>query len=351
MWGAEPLQKLFEGKLLLKELDQLPNIGEIFAVYDCNDGVIPRVTINDYADEGGYDAYLIDFGEHIHMTGDENIFALPDEIRLLPAEAIRCFFREGDVSHMSEFRFTRVALRVLEKCGDDLIVELADDKANHSRRRKSPVKPAAADSIQDQSVPTKTNGPQLGVAVDSNGVESDSAAPTTAKRQDPQLSKEICSIKDQSTSSCPPAELLAVDSYPDQSKAVPQSPQLGKAVTDMPYGGPQLGESDMAMLNTIDEGTSDPLKAVLGFRPKDEQGICGHYDPKLNGFKGRLCRLLHEFFAPKGVTKDFEVLDALPETEFDAPFPRKLGSIVEMQFHGSLCPNFRWLFSSGMDQE
>ncbi|XP_033252198.1 uncharacterized protein LOC117191441 [Drosophila miranda] len=206
MWGAEPLQKLFEGKLLLKELDQLPNFGEIFAVYDCHDGVIPRVTINDYADEGGYDAYLIDFGEHIHMTGDENIFALPDDIRLLPAEAIRCFFKEGDVSHMTEFRLTRVALRVLEKCGGDFL---------------------------------------------------------------------------------------------------PRS-----------------------------------------VKSRKEQGICGHYDPKLNGcFKGRHCRLLHELFAPQGVTKDLEVEDALPETEFDAPFPKKFGSIVEMQFHCG------WLFSSGMDQE
>ncbi|XP_017150989.1 uncharacterized protein LOC108161245 [Drosophila miranda] len=258
MWDAEPLRELFSGKLHLKELDQLPNFGEIFAVYDDgNDGVIPRVIINDYADGGGYDAYLIDFGEHIHMNGEETIYALPDDIRLLPAEAIRCFFRECDVSHMTHFRFKKVTLCVLEKRSDDLIVELVDENANNSRRKNSLPKATAADSIQDQSVPVpcQTTNPN----------------------------------------------------------------------------GPQLSEADMAMPNDIDEGTSDPLKAVLGFRPKDEQRICRHYDPKIKGcFKGSSCRLVHEPFAAYGATKNLELVDALPETARHALLLRELGTIVKM---------------------
>ncbi|XP_002136619.3 uncharacterized protein krimp [Drosophila pseudoobscura] len=169
MWDAERLQDLFSGKLHLKELDQLPNFGEIFVLYERSDGVFPRIIINDYADGGGYDAYLIDFGEHIQLNGKETIYALPDDIRLLPAEAIRCFFREYNVSRITDLRFKKLTLRVLEKKGDDLIVELVDENANKSRRKNSLPKAAAADSIQDQSVPvacqtTNPNGAQLSEA-------------------------------------------------------------------------------------------------------------------------------------------------------------------------------------------
>ncbi|XP_034650533.1 uncharacterized protein LOC117890027 [Drosophila subobscura] len=237
MWDSKPLQHLLEGKLLVKELDQLPNFGDIFAVYDCMEQIIPRVTINDYADGGGYDAYLIDYGEHIHLNGDENIFSLPDDIRQLPAEAIKCFFREGDVSSMTKTKFKSVNLRILENRINDLIVELAEESKGESTQKKTP----------------------------------------------------------------------------DVSE------------------GPQLSEADLAMLNEIDEGTSDPLKAVLGFRPTDEQRICRHYDPKLNGcFKGGSCRLVHEPLAPHGATKDVEVAAALPEAVFDTPLSRQLGSTVKM---------------------
>ncbi|SPP75651.1 blast:RING finger protein 17 [Drosophila guanche] len=236
-WDAKPLQRLLEGNLLLKELDQLPNFGEIFAVYDCLEQIIPRVTINDYADGGGYDAYLIDYGEHIHLNGDENIFSLPDDIRQLPAEAIKCFFREGDVSSMTKTKFKSVNLRVLKNRINDLIVELAEENKSESTQKK----------------------------------------------------------------------------IPDVSE------------------GPQLSEADLAMLNEIDEGTSDPLMAVLGFRPTDEQRICRHYDPELNGcFKGGSCRLAHEPLAPHGATKDVEVAAALPEAVFDTPLSRELGSTVKM---------------------
>ncbi|XP_022228901.2 uncharacterized protein LOC111078504 [Drosophila obscura] len=293
-WDAQPLQRVLQGKILLNELDQLPNFGEIFAVYDCNEQIVPRVIINDYADGGGYDAYLIDYGEHIHMNGEESIFALPDDIRQLPAEAIRCFFREGDVASMMKFRFKSVNLRVLQNSGEDLIVEVAEGDAKNCRISEITDKSAASDYI-----PTERNG--------------------QAKREDPQPSKEP---------SKGPQLSETVHTNPDQSKAVQEGAQSSE---DWSYEGPQLSEADMAMLNEIDEGTSDPLKAVLGFRPRDQQRICRHYDPKLNGcFKGANCRLVHEPFAPHGATKDVEVAEALPETMFDTPLSRELGSTVRM---------------------
>lgn len=41
-------------------------------------------------------------------------------------------------------------------------------------------------------------------------------------------------------------------------------------------------------------GTSNALKAVMGYAPKDDRRICKHYDPKTKGcFKGNNCKLEH----------------------------------------------------------
>ncbi|KAH8290887.1 hypothetical protein KR054_006809, partial [Drosophila jambulina] len=243
--GSQPLQKLLQGQVPLREMDQMPDYGDIFAVYDSSDPIIPRVTVSAISEDGGYDAYLIDYGEHIHLGGKENIFALPDPIKQLPAEAIRCHLANYNVSNMKMNRYEPVKLLVLDNNGVDIVADLLKDDQ-------------AAKTVTPKD---KTDG-----------------------------------------KSCP-------------EKSAPA----------------KLSEADMAMLNEIGPSTSDPLKAVLGFRPKDEQRICRHYDPKINGcFKGNTCRLIHEPFAPLGATKDVEVAAPLPEAVFDTPVPHKMGSTVRM---------------------
>ncbi|XP_016986009.1 uncharacterized protein LOC108049365 [Drosophila rhopaloa] len=230
--SSKRIKEMLKGQVLLQELEQLPDYGDIFAVYDSSDNIITRITINNSSEGGGYDGYLIDYGEHIHLTGNEIIFELPDDIRCLPAEAIRCNLTNCGVDQMSSFLYQIVQLRVHENNGIGLVVELIDENKPDSNENKTDIE-------------------------------------------------------------CPA----------------------------------KLSEEDMAMLNEIEETTSDPLKAVLGFKPTDEQRICRHYDPKLNGcFKGNTCRLVHEPFAPHGATKDVEIAGALPETVFDTPVPHKVGS-------------------------
>lgn len=194
--SSDRIKKVLQRQLPLQELDQLPDYGDIFAVLDSINNIITRITINSSSAGGGYDAYLIDFGEHIHFDGNETIFKLPDDIKRLPAQAIRCDLINCDIANMHCFVNTYIKIRVHENNNSTLVAEPVIDRLSR---------------------PTKTN------------------------------------------------------------------------TTKYPAG---ITEDDMAMLNEIDESTSDPLKAVLGFRPKDEQRICRHYDPKLNGcFKGKLQKI------------------------------------------------------------
>ncbi|KAH8252359.1 hypothetical protein KR038_009508, partial [Drosophila bunnanda] len=246
--GSQPLMNLLQGQVALRELDQMPDYGDIFAVYDCTDQVIPRVTVSATTEGGGYDAYLLDYGEHIHLSGNENIFALPDRIKQLPAQAIRCHMANYNVSNMKKNSYETVKLHVLDNNGIDIVADLIEEEKS----------------------------------IDKLGNVSKNETP-----------RDNADGKDESLA--------------------------------------KLSEADMAMLNEIGTSTSDPLKAVLGFKPRDEQRICRHYDPKINGcFKGNNCRLLHEPFAPLGATKDVEVAAALPEAVFDTPVPYKMGSTVRM---------------------
>ncbi|XP_017010326.2 tudor domain-containing protein krimp [Drosophila takahashii] len=235
--SSKKLRQILEGQMQLQELHQLPDYGDIFAVLDSSDNVVTRIIMNTSSTGGGYDAYLIDYGEHIHLNGNETIYELPDDVKRLPAEAIRCKLANYYIAEMKSFLYQNLKLRVLENNGIELVVEVLKDDLSKIKNSIKPINECR----------------------------------------------------------------------------------------------PELSEADMAMLNEIEEGTSDPLKAVLGFRPTDEQRICRHYDPKLNGcFKGNGCRLVHVPLDPDGATKDVEVVGALPETIFATPVPHKVGSIVRI---------------------
>ncbi|KAH8355280.1 hypothetical protein KR093_010333, partial [Drosophila rubida] len=117
------LIKLLAAQMPLMELQQLPDFGEIFAVYDDQGMIMPRVLINAPTEGGGYDAYLLDYGEHIHLGGSEPIFGLPKDLASMPAEAIRCEVRNHEVAHMIPFLYQHVRLRILTNNGNDLQAE------------------------------------------------------------------------------------------------------------------------------------------------------------------------------------------------------------------------------------
>ncbi|XP_055618874.1 tudor domain-containing protein 6 isoform X4 [Toxorhynchites rutilus septentrionalis] len=66
-----------------------------------------------------------------------------------------------------------------------------------------------------------------------------------------------------------------------------------------------LTQEQLDILYEEVNGTTNAMKAMMGFVPKDDQTICPFYDPKIEGcFKGSRCRLRHEAKDPDGWTKD-----------------------------------------------
>lgn len=56
----------------------------------------------------------------------------------------------------------------------------------------------------------------------------------------------------------------------------------------------QITEEQRRILFEEENGTSNALKAVLGYEPQDSKRICPHFDPITGGcFKGKTCRLEH----------------------------------------------------------
>ncbi|XP_064549009.1 uncharacterized protein krimp isoform X2 [Drosophila montana] len=278
-WGQEstPLKKLLACQIPIQELNQLPDFGEIFAVYDAQEQIIPRVVINAYTEGGGYDAYLLDYGEHIHLDDEEVIFSLPNEVKVLPAEAVRCFVRNREVGSMRQFTYKIVRVRVLENSSNDLVVELMEDGHPEEETQSS------------NHFPSLENIQKINLDLDLE---------EQAKPKEANVVKETHSAKT------------------EQELAEPTL---------------KLCPADLEMLENIECGTSDALKAVLGFKPTDDQRICRHYDPKIKGcFKGTNCRLLHQPFAPHGATKDTELVEALPESIYVSQAHRDLGSVVRV---------------------
>ncbi|XP_017002424.2 tudor domain-containing protein krimp [Drosophila takahashii] len=130
-----PIKYLFLGKVPLRELEQLPDYGEIFAFYDAAENCISRIVVYASPEQGSYDAYQLDFGEYIRLCGTEPIFQLPDHIKKLPSEAIRCTLdTPGDTLEMKSLICRNVRLRVLFNDGFDLLVKLIRDESKIPER-------------------------------------------------------------------------------------------------------------------------------------------------------------------------------------------------------------------------
>ncbi|XP_038104315.1 tudor and KH domain-containing protein isoform X2 [Culex quinquefasciatus] len=75
-------------------------------------------------------------------------------------------------------------------------------------------------------------------------------------------------------------------------------------------------------------GTTNAMKATMGYIPKDDTRICPHYEPALEGcFKGSRCKLLHVAKDPDGWTRDQTLHKVKIRAQLNEP---KVGSVVHM---------------------
>uniref|UniRef100_A0A182VXE8 C3H1-type domain-containing protein n=1 Tax=Anopheles minimus TaxID=112268 RepID=A0A182VXE8_9DIPT len=81
-------------------------------------------------------------------------------------------------------------------------------------------------------------------------------------------------------------------------------------------------EAELEQLDDISQCTTNPMKAVLGYVPKDDDRLCKHYDPQTKGcFKGANCRLRHEPKDPDGWTLDKDTVAVSIPAQMEVPLP------------------------------
>ncbi|XP_052898509.1 tudor domain-containing protein 7B isoform X2 [Anopheles moucheti] len=81
-------------------------------------------------------------------------------------------------------------------------------------------------------------------------------------------------------------------------------------------------EEELEQLDNISQSTTNAMKAVLGYVPKDDERLCKHYDPKTKGcFKGSNCRLRHEPKDPNGWTLDKDTVSVSVPAQMEMPLP------------------------------
>uniref|UniRef100_A0A182M496 C3H1-type domain-containing protein n=1 Tax=Anopheles culicifacies TaxID=139723 RepID=A0A182M496_9DIPT len=81
-------------------------------------------------------------------------------------------------------------------------------------------------------------------------------------------------------------------------------------------------EAELKELDDISHSTANPMKAVLGYVPTDDDRLCKHYDPKTKGcFKGSNCRLRHEPKDPDGWTRDKDTVSVFVPAQMEIPLP------------------------------
>uniref|UniRef100_A0A182JRJ1 C3H1-type domain-containing protein n=1 Tax=Anopheles christyi TaxID=43041 RepID=A0A182JRJ1_9DIPT len=81
-----------------------------------------------------------------------------------------------------------------------------------------------------------------------------------------------------------------------------------------------LTVEELKEMDELQLSTSNPMKAVLGYVPKDDDRLCKHYDPETKRcFKGSNCRFRHELKDPDGWTLDKDSVSVSIPVRMEVP--------------------------------
>uniref|UniRef100_A0A182NLA5 C3H1-type domain-containing protein n=1 Tax=Anopheles dirus TaxID=7168 RepID=A0A182NLA5_9DIPT len=83
-----------------------------------------------------------------------------------------------------------------------------------------------------------------------------------------------------------------------------------------------LTEEELRQLDDLPQSTTNAMKAVLGYVPKDDAELCKFYDPETKRcFKGANCRMRHALKDPDGWTMDKDTVSAFIPARLEDPQP------------------------------
>lgn len=258
--------------LNLKQYTGIPPKNEVFGLV--LDNTILRA-IRMKSSKNTKEVLLLDFGETSTINNTDVIYRLPTEIQKIPAQAILCKFTGINGRKNIPHKELQICLQELEYESTTFII-----KSNQEGECTLVLELFEEPSTNSSLIPSSA----------------------TTESETSTINKE-CVEKIDSTN---PFKITADFTIDDIDEAIPLCALPNNPIftehKDLPNG---LTTEEMDMLAEEPLNTSNAMKAVLGYSPKDEKRLCRFYDPETGAcFKGVNCRLEHTPSQPEGWTKD-----------------------------------------------
>lgn len=254
----------------LKQYTETPPKDEVFGLV-LDNTILRAIRIK--SSEIKTQVLLLDFGETATITDADVTYRLPTEIKRIPAQAILCKLTgisgRKNIPHKElqiclqelEYESTTFIIKSKQEREGTLLLELFEETSTIT-----PLTPTSA------SIETSTN-------------------------------RKECVDKINNTNPFKTTTEFTID---DSDEAIPLCALPKNPIFTEGNGLPNgLTAEEMDSLAEEPLNTSNAMKAVLGYSPKDEERLCRFYDPKTGAcFKGANCRLEHTPSQPEGWTKD-----------------------------------------------
>uniref|UniRef100_A0AAG5CS70 Tudor domain-containing protein n=1 Tax=Anopheles atroparvus TaxID=41427 RepID=A0AAG5CS70_ANOAO len=271
----------------LKSLKQLPPAGQVFAIRLEN--IWFRAVRNRPGCNGGDDKiaiYLLDSGEVLLYNATCCIAELPEEFRTIPSYVIKCrLVSDGSAALVKQFEEISCKVVQVEDDAALRLEQLPEGQLNGKQVEETQLNGEQAEDTQlngEQAEDTQLNETPVGTPNEEAHI-----SPNRSEIQAPQSDEQRLPVDKKPTN----AEQLNGESCrSDKNYAISRE---------------TLSEEQLRQFDELPESTSNAMKAIFGYVPKDDEQICKFYDPKTKGcFKGGNCRLRHIEKDPDGWTRD-----------------------------------------------
>ncbi|CAD7092843.1 unnamed protein product [Hermetia illucens] len=289
-----------------REFEELPKDGEVFGLH--LEGYMFRaVKENGDSDKfSNFSAYLIDVGEIVTINECMPMYVLPEDYQKMPAQAVLCKLEQVNNSHdtnLSEYLgkslYVKHKFRIVDRDRNMLFVNLYGD-TNPFRNKMMGNKGSAV--TNEKPVPQITNPfKRIGNQVLEN--EGNLIAKTANNGPihgfDFNRNNEIEQVNFNSND--------FDTSY--MSKVLNEVFKNRNNINGRDYnnanGVNTTTEEQRRILYEEPLNTSNAMKAVMGYEPKDDRRICRFTNPGTNScFKGAKCKLEHVEKMRDGWTRD-----------------------------------------------
>uniref|UniRef100_A0A182R369 C3H1-type domain-containing protein n=1 Tax=Anopheles funestus TaxID=62324 RepID=A0A182R369_ANOFN len=311
-------------------LNKPPPAGVVFMVYI--DNLWTRAVCN-VATKGKTPVaiYLLDLGEVLPYEDHVPKAMLPAEFISVPGYAMKCTIVPKAVSFPFNL-YDIVSCNVVAVQNDLLVLEYNDEKQAFccSIVEETITK---TEWEQQDDVAKRTNANKLNNNQDKHEYSKASGRSTKAEQKAQQADasqsqtnvikrahneqKEEFPIRNSSKDTNREEQYNVTQSTTKEIKSAPNGEKQEYAITRETFT-----EAELEQLDDISQSTSNAMKAVLGYVPKDDERLCKHYDPATKGcFKGSNCRLRHEPKDPDGWTLDKDTVSVSIPAQMEIPLP------------------------------